>query len=209
MPSTAEVIIGGPSSSGPAIPPCAYARVANMPIQRSATTTARKRRKTVRIALLASASDGLDISADRPPGEVAPDELADPIADHRHRAAKQQRHVLGLAEKAAQRAAFDVPHVFGRLGADINDTLYVGDCEDVMHELHGLEERGERYVIEGPHHHGPYPSAEERSEREAFRPHQQPVENYGRRNRRYRPYEIQRIAFGHVPLEVTPDPRGH
>jgi len=83
-------------------------------------------RKVVRIAVPAIRSDGLDISADWPYGEIAPDKLADPITEHRQCAAKQQRHVLCLAEKAAQRTTFDMPHVFGRLGADVNDPLNVG-----------------------------------------------------------------------------------
>src|SRR5579864_7484500 len=157
MPSTAEVITGGPSSSGPAIPPCAYAREANMPAQKSATMVARK---AVRIVVLATVSDCLDVSANRPHGEVPPYKLTDPITEHRKRAAEEQRHVLRLAEKAAQRAAFDMPHVFGGLGADINDALNVGNRKHVMHELHRLEERSERDVVEAPYHHGPDSSTE-------------------------------------------------
>src|ERR1700682_1761903 len=122
MPSTAEVITGGPSSSGPANPPCAYAREANMPAQRSATIVARK---AVRIVLTVAISDCLDVSANRPHGEVPPYKLTDPITEHRQRAAKKERHVLCLAEKAAQRTTFNMAHVFGGLGADVNDALDV------------------------------------------------------------------------------------
>src|SRR5271170_6775360 len=122
-----------------------------MLLQRSAAMMARKVRKTLRIAAPAVRSNSLDVSADRPHCEVASDKLADPITEHRQRATEQQRYVLRLAEKAAQRTAFDMPHVFGRLRADVNDALNVGNGENVMHELHWLEERRERYVVEAPH----------------------------------------------------------
>src|ERR1700677_3488629 len=116
--------------------------------------------------------DGLDVSANWPYSEIASDELADPITEHRQRPTEQQRYVLGLAEKAAQRTTFDMPHIFRSLRADINDALNVGDREDVMHELHWLEERSEGNIIEAPHHHSPNPSAEQRRQHETFRPHQ-------------------------------------
>src|SRR3984893_3236371 len=206
MPSTAEVITGGPSSSGPAIPPCAYAREANMPAHRSATMVARK---AFRIIVPATISDCLDVSANRPHGEVAPYKLTDPITEHRQRAAKEQRHVLCLPEKAAQRAAFNMPHVFRGLGADISDALDVGDRKNVVHELHRLQERSERNVVEAPYQHRPYRSADKRRQHETLRSHQQPVQNDCLWNSGNLPDEIHRKGFSHVPLEVPADPRGH
>jgi hypothetical protein len=101
-----------------------------------------------------------DISADWPHCEISADELTYPVAGNGQRSAKCQRNILSLSKKTAKRAPLDVPQVFGRLRSDVNDPLHVGDGQDVIHEMRGLQERSERYVVESPDQQCPYGRAE-------------------------------------------------
>src|SRR2546421_13109353 len=74
-------------------------------------------------------------AADGPDGQHSPDELADPVAGDGHGGPEDERHVLGLAEEASQRAVLDDPEVLGSLAVNEGDPLDVGHSEDAIHPL--------------------------------------------------------------------------
>jgi hypothetical protein len=96
--------------------------------------------------------------------------------------------------------------VLGSLRSNVDDPLHVGHGQYVMHELCGLQERRKRDVVERPHHHRPYRSTNQRSEDEAARSHQNPIEDDRGGNGGDRPNEVDRIALGDMPLEISAEP---
>src|SRR5262249_15315567 len=78
------------------------------------------------IAFSPRLSDLLQITQDGPHGQVAADELADPVAPHTHCRTERKCHVLRLLQERAQRTALNYSDVLGRLGANVGDSLYVG-----------------------------------------------------------------------------------
>jgi hypothetical protein len=88
MPRAAAVMTGGPSSSGPAMPPCAYALEYQSPSQIAATIADRAIFVDINIPRIISSSEGFDVTADRPDRQIPADELSDPISDRRKRAAE-------------------------------------------------------------------------------------------------------------------------
>ncbi len=117
-----EVIMGGPSSSGP-IPPCASASVGRMTMEVRAAALMLHRRWSIEIGrgflncvmCVISTSQGFDVASDRPHGQIASDELTDPVASEGRSTAERERNVLRLTQETAERAAFDKPQVFRRL----------------------------------------------------------------------------------------------
>src|SRR5581483_8991344 len=100
-----EVISGGPTPSGP-MPPCACARPGSTSKDaRAAILTRHTGWITVngqflihcRIILVISISESFDVAPDRPHGEIAANELANPVADKGRRAAEGQGDILCFA----------------------------------------------------------------------------------------------------------------
>src|ERR1700678_3010379 len=101
-----EIITGGPSSSGPAIPPCACAVVAASPSQTAATveTLVQWLIRGITLQPLKRTSQsliGLDVFTDRPDRQVPANQLANPVANHRERTTEEERDILSLTQEAA------------------------------------------------------------------------------------------------------------